>query len=188
MTEWVEQWICIRFYTKLERSSTQTIQMTQKATAVATGDWQLHHDKVPTHASHLLQSFLAKHQITQVTQPPYRPDLVPCDFWLYPKTKITFEREEISDPWWDSGKYNGAAHGDWENCVRSQRAYFEGDWGVVVLCTMFPISSSINVSIFHITWLDTFWTDHVYMYMYTYMCIYVCMCICVCMTLHSVSL
>ena len=31
--------------------------------------------------------FLAKHQITQVTQPPYSPDWVPCDFWLFPKLK-----------------------------------------------------------------------------------------------------
>ena len=28
-----------------------------------------------------------KHQITQVTQPPYSPDLVACDFWLFPKLK-----------------------------------------------------------------------------------------------------
>ena len=33
------------------------------------------------------------------------------------------------------------------------------DWGVIVLCTMFLVSSSINVSIFHSTWLDPFWTD-----------------------------
>ena len=61
--------------------------------------------------------------------------------WLlaFPKTKITFEREEISDHQWDLGKYNGAADGDWENCVRSQGAYFLGDWGVIVLCTMFLI-------------------------------------------------
>ena len=28
-----------------------------------------------------------KHQITQVTQVPYSPDLVPCDFWLFLKLK-----------------------------------------------------------------------------------------------------
>ena len=28
----------------------------------------------------------------------------------------------------------------WEICVRSQGAYFEGDWGVIVLCTMFLVS------------------------------------------------
>ena len=31
MTEWVEQWICIRFCSKLEHSSAETIQMIQKA-------------------------------------------------------------------------------------------------------------------------------------------------------------
>ena len=46
----------------------------------ATSDWQLYHDNVPAHASCLMYSFLVKHQITQVTQPPYGPDLVPCDF------------------------------------------------------------------------------------------------------------
>ena len=59
--------------------------------------------------------------------------------WLlaFPQTKITFEREEISDHWWDSGKYGRAADGDWENSMRSQGDYFEGDWGIIVLCTMF---------------------------------------------------
>ena len=75
------------------------------------------------------------------------------------QNKITFERKEISDHWWDLRKYDGAADGDWENCVRSQGAYFEGDWSIIVLCTIFLISSSINVSIFYSTWLDTFWTD-----------------------------
>ena len=53
----------------------------------ATGDWQLHHNNAPAYVSHLMQSFLAEHQITQVTQPPYSPDLAPCDFWLFPKLK-----------------------------------------------------------------------------------------------------
>ena len=44
-----------------------------------TGDWQLHHDNAPTHASHLIQSVLVKHQIIQVTQAPYTPDFTPCD-------------------------------------------------------------------------------------------------------------
>ena len=61
--------------------------MIQKASTRAPGDWQLHHDNTPAHASRLVQSFLAKHQITQVIQPPYSLDLVPCDFWLFPKLK-----------------------------------------------------------------------------------------------------
>ena len=64
----------------------------------------------------------------------------------------------------DSGKYDRAADGNWEKCVRSQGACFEGDFeeGIIVLCTMFLVSSSINISIFHRTWLGTFWTDVVY--------------------------
>ena len=69
--------------------------MIQKVAAWVTGDWQLHHDNMPAHASHLMQNVLAKHQITQVTQPHYSPDLAPCDFLAYLKTQITFEREEI---------------------------------------------------------------------------------------------
>ena len=76
----------------------------------------------------------------------------------FPKTKITFEREEISNHWWDSGKYNSVADGDWENCVRSQSAYFEGNWGILVQCFLYLASSSTSVSIFHIAWLDTTWT------------------------------
>ena len=84
MTGRVEQQVCLQFCIKLEHSSTKTISVIQKPTA---GDWQLHHDNVPTHASCLRQNFLVKHQITQVTQPPYSPDLAPCDFWLFPKLK-----------------------------------------------------------------------------------------------------
>ena len=47
--------------------------------------------------------------------------------------------------------------------VWGPQAYFEGDWGVIVLCTVFLVSSSINVSVSHIIWLNTFWTDLVYM-------------------------
>jgi len=51
------------------------------------GDWILHHDNAPTHTSHLVQEFLAKHGTAQFQQPPYSPDLVPCDFFLFPRLK-----------------------------------------------------------------------------------------------------
>ena len=65
---------------------------------------------------------------SQVTQAPYSPDLAPCDFWLFPKLKSPSKGKKNSDHWWDSGKYDGAPDRDWENCVRSQDAYTEGDW------------------------------------------------------------
>ena len=58
---------------------------------------------------------------------PLQPTFATQQLLAFRKTKIAFEKEEISDRWWDSGKYDGAADGDWENCVRSQRGYSEED-------------------------------------------------------------
>ena len=129
----------------------------------ATADWQLHHDSVPAHASRLMQFFGETSNHTGDSAP------LQSRFgalWLldFPKTKITFEREEFSDYRWESGEYNRAADGVWKNCVRFQGAHFEGEWDVIVLCTMFLVSYtfSINVSISHIICLNTFWTDLMY--------------------------
>ena len=140
MTERMEPEICISFWVKLEHSLWKLFGWFRRPQLWATGDWQLHHDNAPAHASHLVHSFLVKHQITQVTQPLLpQPRFGTLQLLAFPKIKITFEREEIADLWWDSGKYDRAADGNWENCVRSQDAYSEGDWGVIVLCTMFLV-------------------------------------------------
>ena len=98
----------------------------------------------------------------------------PCDsappqsrfgaLWLlvFPKIKTTFEREKISD----SGEYSGAADGSWENCVRSQGAYFEGE--LRGHCPMYNVSGILYLLqymslFFPITWLKTFWRDFVIM-------------------------
>ena len=69
--------------------------MIQKVQLWTTGDWQLHHNNAPAHASCLVQSFFVKLRITQVTQSPYSPDLVPCDFWLFPKLKSPLKVERF---------------------------------------------------------------------------------------------
>ena len=161
--DWGEQQICIKFYVKLERSSMETIRMIQKAKAL--GNWwlaassgQCAHSGIMSHTE-----FFAKTSNYPGDSALLQPRFGTLQLVAFPKTKITFEREEISDRQaWDSGKYDRATDSDWENCVRSQGAYFEGDWGIIVLCTMFLVSSSINVSIFHITWLNTFWRDLVH--------------------------
>ena len=55
MTEQVEQQICLKFCVKLKCSSMKTIWMMPQLWA--TGDWQLHYDNVPIHASGLVQFF-----------------------------------------------------------------------------------------------------------------------------------
>ena len=157
LTKPVEQQICIKFCVKLEHSSTETIQMIQK-----TSYGQLEFGSfITTHSlmHHIsCRVFWWNIKSPRWFSPPTAHIWHPVTF-AFPNTKITFEREEISVCQWDSGKYNRAADGDWENCVRSQGPYLEEDWGVTVLYTMLLVSSSINVSIFHITWLDTYWTD-----------------------------
>ena len=51
-----------------------------------TGDWQLHNDNTPTHASHLVQ-FLGKTSIYPGDSALHSPDLVPNGFWLLQKLK-----------------------------------------------------------------------------------------------------
>ena len=99
----------------------------------ATGDWQLHGDTSPP-MHHISCSFLVKHQITQVTHPPYSPDLALCNFWLFPKLKSPLK-----------GKKFQTISEIQEN-------------------TMGQLSSSKNISIFHSTWLDAFWTDLVHIF------------------------
>jgi hypothetical protein len=56
------------------------------------GDRQLHHESAPAHSSHLFQNFLVKHQIPQVPQPLYSPDMALCYFFI-PKGENAVEGE-----------------------------------------------------------------------------------------------
>ena len=105
----------------------------------ATSDW---HFITTMHLlmHHILQRFLVKHQITQMTQPHYSPDLVPCIFWICPKLKLPLRTRDFR-PFMRFRKIQQAADDYGENCVRPQSAYFEGDWGIIVLCTMFLVST-----------------------------------------------
>ncbi|UYV84416.1 hypothetical protein LAZ67_X002056 [Cordylochernes scorpioides] len=50
-------------------------------------NWLLHHDNAPAHTSLFVRDFLAKNNTLMMLQPPYSPDLAPCDFFLFPKLK-----------------------------------------------------------------------------------------------------
>lgn len=62
-------------------------------------NWQLHHNSVPAHSSHLIHISLTKHGIPVIHQLPYSLDLAPGDFRLIPKFKtpmkgFCFERRD----------------------------------------------------------------------------------------------
>ncbi|UYV73990.1 JRKL, partial [Cordylochernes scorpioides] len=50
-------------------------------------NWLLHHNNASAHTSLLVRDFLAKNNTLMMPQPPYSPDLAPCDFFLFPKLK-----------------------------------------------------------------------------------------------------
>ena len=101
----------------------------------------LHHDNVPCHMAISVIEVLAKKGITVVPQPPYSPDLSPCEF-LFPKLKCyikgrhfgTVENTEkaVTDqlraiPVSEFQR----CYEEWEQrlrkCVASQGNYFEGN-------------------------------------------------------------
>ena len=49
------------------------------------GQWHFQQDNAQVHNSILVIDYLTKIGIKTVPQPPYSPDLAPCDFWLFPK-------------------------------------------------------------------------------------------------------
>ena len=64
---------------------------------LAAGAWALHHDNAPAHTAHSIQVFLASHCIPVVQQPPYSPDMAPCDFWLSPQLKTVLKGTRFED-------------------------------------------------------------------------------------------
>ena len=113
VTERIGQLICIKFGFKLEHASMKSVQMSQKATALGNSwlaalSWQCTGSCITFPAE-----FLAKHQIPQVTQPPYGPELAPCAFWLFLKLKSPLKGRDfrslmrfrkIQLGWWRLGE------------------------------------------------------------------------------------
>ncbi len=54
----------------------------------------LHHDNASSHTSNLTFSYLNEKNISILPHPPYSPDLVPCDFYLFPKIKKSLKNKK----------------------------------------------------------------------------------------------
>ena len=128
MTEWVEQRIRVKFCIKLEHSSMETIWMIQKATAM--GNWWLAASSRQCVLSCIIISGRVVWWNTKSSRwlSVLQPRFGGTQLLDFPQTKITSEREEISDHRWDSGKYNRAADGDWENCEVPRYLLWRGLW------------------------------------------------------------
>ena len=105
-------------------------------------NWMLHHDNASCHTAISVIEFLAKKCIPVVPQPPYSPDLSPCDFFMFPKLNFHLKGrhfgmvENIEKTVTDQLKAIAVSdhqrcYEDWEQrlrrCVASQGNYFEGN-------------------------------------------------------------
>lgn len=104
--------------------------------------WLLHHDNAPAHSSLLVRSFLAKNNTVVVPQPPYSPDMAPCDFFLFPKLKRPMKGRRFSSieeikaeslrvlkdiPKSEYQECFEDWKKRWHKCIISGGDYFEGD-------------------------------------------------------------
>ena len=149
------------FKFKLEHSSTETIQLIEKATAMgnwwlAASIWQCACSCIMSHAE-----FFGNTSNHSGDSAPHSADLVPYSFWLFPILKSLLK-----------GKRFQTINEIQENTMGQLMSIGRTVWGPkvsalkgtevslsYVQCFLHLLSSSINVSIFHITWLGTFWTD-----------------------------
>ena len=107
-----------------------------------TRSWLFHHDNAPAHNALEIWEFLAKNNIAVLEQPPYSPDLAPCDFFLFSKLKevikgtrfqdseviktaVTRELRVIREESFQ--ECVEACQRRLEKCIRAQGDYFEGD-------------------------------------------------------------
>ena len=106
------------------------------------GDWLLHHDNAPAHTSLTVREFLTKNNMTTIPHPAYSPDLVPCDFYVFPKMILWLkgqrfvsieetqaESQQVLNTLEDFNKCVQKWQIRWDSCIQAQGDYLEGDGG-----------------------------------------------------------
>ena len=102
------------------------------------GQWHFQQDNAPVHNSILVTDYLTKIGINTVPQPPYSPDLGPCDFCLFPKLRgcryeTIEEMKEAVTKVIDTltqENFDGASQKllkGYNKCIAAGGDYFEGD-------------------------------------------------------------
>jgi len=107
------------------------------------GDWLLRHDNALAHTS-LVREFLTKNNMTTIPHLAYSPDLVPCNFYVFPKKKLCLKGRHfvsIEEILAESQQVlNMLTPEDFSECfkkwqnrwdcwIQAQGDYFEGDGG-----------------------------------------------------------
>ena len=74
------------YYVEVLREFSQRFRRKRPA-LFKSGQWHFYQDNAPVNNSILVTDYLTKMSIKTVPQPPYSPDVAPCDFWLFPKLR-----------------------------------------------------------------------------------------------------
>ncbi|UYV64507.1 hypothetical protein LAZ67_3001027 [Cordylochernes scorpioides] len=77
-------------YLNIMRRVRESIRL-KKSEMWSSKNWIIHHDNAPPHTATSVLTYLAKHDIQILQQPPYSPDLAPNDFFLFPKLKMALK-------------------------------------------------------------------------------------------------
>ena len=72
------------YYVEVLRKLRKRFRLKRQA-LFKSGQWHFQQDNAPVHNSIVVTDYLTKMGIKTVPQPPYSPDLAPCDFWSFPK-------------------------------------------------------------------------------------------------------
>ena len=59
----------------------------QKRPTTAVKDVILHHDNASPHKAKIVKDYIEEQELQVLPNPPYSPNLAPCDFWLFPTLK-----------------------------------------------------------------------------------------------------
>ena len=107
--------------------------------------------------SRFVQFFLVKHQIAQVTQPHYSPDLVPCDFCLFPKLKLPLKGKRFQT----INEIQENRTGQLGELCEVPRCLFWRGWRG--LCPMYNISCIFNKCLYFSYYIAGYFLDRPHM-------------------------
>lgn len=101
-------------------------------------NWFIYHDNALAHTALSMHKFLASKNMAVVPQPPYLPDLAPCDSFLFLRMKSQVKGCHFQNVSKIQEKPLTALHAlqkcqfqqwqkCWTPCINSERVYYEGD-------------------------------------------------------------
>ncbi|GFW28576.1 histone-lysine N-methyltransferase SETMAR [Trichonephila clavipes] len=63
------------------------IQHVKRKRPLLQNGFLLHHEDARPHIAHCVPDVSQQKYVEILPHPPYSPDLIPCDFWLFPQLK-----------------------------------------------------------------------------------------------------